>query len=269
MTVDELKNSATSAARSFVSSPMNMATLLADLDATKVSHVLFALRPQALDSRNVPTAEIPTNHLRGFIVRAAAELDVAQQSQFFNEISAHPWFKGSAGYVFEKFVHVRLLTNLSSKPLEAIPARPGLPRLIIPACKNVIPLGGLSRLKEANKYTLPFYWRPTSQSFTSVDAVICTKPDILFVQSTVAPKHGAKPEGVDNILDHLPVKFRDARNWCLIFITDTEERATALRKQKFKELKNMRIYSCVFKIGQSALTSEERTLLEELTVSRR
>jgi hypothetical protein len=58
-------------------------------------------------------AEIPTSRLRGFVVRAAAELDVAQQSHFFSEMSADPWFKGSACYVCEKFVHVRLLASSS------------------------------------------------------------------------------------------------------------------------------------------------------------
>jgi hypothetical protein len=55
----------------------------------------------------------PTDDLRGFMVGAATELDVAKQSHFIREISARPWFKGSAGHVFEEFVHVRLLASSS------------------------------------------------------------------------------------------------------------------------------------------------------------
>jgi len=248
--------------------PQNVLSSIGRLDAYKVSHVLFALWPESLESRDVASAEIATTHLQGFVIRATAEVELVKQSHFFTTINSHPWFRGSAGSMFEKFVHVRLTAHPSSKPLKGIPANGKLALLNIPVCRNPIPLGGLSRLKGANKYELPFYWRPTNQSFTSVDSLICTKNAGLFIQSTVSHTHDAKPEGLQEIFENLPKQFVASRKWALVFITDTDDNAVALRTQKLDGLpENVEVYSCTFKIGQSALTSTELEALAEITVS--
>ena len=84
--------------------------------------------------RDVPYAELPTSHLQGFIIRAAAELELVRQSQFFALISKHPWFQGSMGNFYEKFVHVRLTAHPSAERLIGIPVDSKLPQLIIPVC---------------------------------------------------------------------------------------------------------------------------------------
>jgi hypothetical protein len=241
---------------------------LGDLDTSEVSHVLFALRPESLQSRDIPFAEIPTKHLQGFLIRATAELELVKQSQFFSLISTQRWFKGSAGNMFEKFVHVRLTAHPSSQPLIGIPANSQLPQLIIPVCTKRIPLGGLSRLKKANEYDLPFCWRPTNQSYTTVDAIVCTEEGGILIQSTISEQRDAKPEGVHSIHENLPKRFWDARRWAFVFITDTDDNAVALRSQRLDDLpENIDVYSCTFKIGQSVLTSEEVKVLEDITVS--
>ena len=90
-----------------MSNARKMLSSIEDLDASKVSHVLFALRPKSPQTRSVLCAELATSHLQGFVIRAAAELELVRQSEFFALISTHPWFKGSAGNVYEKFVHVQ------------------------------------------------------------------------------------------------------------------------------------------------------------------
>jgi hypothetical protein len=114
---------------------------------------------------------------------------------------------------------------------------------------------------------LPFYWRPTDQSFTSVDSILCTKTEGILIQSTVSPKHDAKPEGIQSVHDSLPKGFWKKRKWAFVFITDTDENAAALRSQTLKDLpEGIDVYSCTFEIGQSKLTSRQLTVLEELTV---
>jgi hypothetical protein len=137
-----------------------------------------------------------------------------------------------------------------------------LPQLVIPVCTQHIPLCGLSRLTQAYEYELPFFWRPTNQSFTSVDSILCT-----LIHSTVSSKHDAKPEGIRSVHDSLPKEFWRERKWVFVFITDTDENAVVLRSHRLEDLpEDIDVYSCTFKIGQSELTSRELAVLEELTV---
>ena len=260
---------ATSAAWTFVSDTASMLSSIAGLDASNVSHDLFALGPESPQKRDVPFGELATSHLQGFVIRAAAKLELVRQSQFFALISKHPWFKGFAGNFYEKFVHVRLTAHPSAKPLIGIPADSKLPQLVIPVCTQHIPLGGLSRLTKANEYELPFYWRPTNQSFTSINSILCTETEGILIQSTVSPEHDVKPEGIQSIRDYLPKGFWRKRKWAFVFITDTDENAVALRSQTLKDLpEGIDVYSCTFKIGWSKLTSRELAVLEEVMVIR-
>lgn len=166
------------------------------------------MRPKKLsaDSRGAVRAQVPSKHLNGIIALAVARFDAAQQSLFFSQISSHPWTKGSVGWMFEKFVHVRL-TSAFATPLTCVPANDATATLTIPVCAITRPLNGKTGLSKANKYTLPFYWRPTSSSFTSINSIICTGSDIILVQATVASQHDVKVSGLDAIRDGLPAKF--------------------------------------------------------------
>ena len=75
-----LTATATSAAKNLVLDPDAMLSSIANLDPSKVSHVLFALWPQLPEKRSVAYAEIPTSHLQGFVIRAATELELVRQS---------------------------------------------------------------------------------------------------------------------------------------------------------------------------------------------
>jgi hypothetical protein len=110
--------------------------------------------------------------------------------------------------MFEKFVHLRL-TSTFGTPLTCVPANEAIATFTIPICAITRPLNGKTGLSEVNKYTLPFYWRPTSSSFTftSIDGIICTDSDIVLVQAIVTSQHDVKVSGLDAIRNGLPVKF--------------------------------------------------------------
>lgn len=250
-------------AHQFVSEARSMLMSLGALNPkNQYSHALFALRPRQLEvkGRSVSRALIPTHHLLSFVgTAAAAALDAAQQCHLFSFLCEHPWLRGSGGYFYKKFVHARLSVNRSCELLVIVPADRGSPDLTLPALATFNQLNGLPRLKKANEHRLPFYWRPTSNSFSSVDAIICTAREIILLQSVVSPAHNIKIEGLENILKVLPVGFRSARRLCLVFVTDTEETATSLRARDLASLsnfKNLHIYSCVlaFHSGPSETT---------------
>ncbi|KAF8346138.1 hypothetical protein F5887DRAFT_962858 [Amanita rubescens] len=239
--------------------------LITQFDSDEVWDVLFFVRPDKLsaDSRSAIRAEIPTKHLRGIVALSVAQIDAAQQSLFFSQISSHPWTKGLADWMYEKFVHIRL-TSPTAPPLMCIPTDEASPTLMIPVCDIIHPLNGKTGLSEANKYSLPFYWRPTSTSFTSINGIICTNSDIILVQATVSSQHDVKVSGLDAIRNGLPVGFCQERNFCLVFITvPTEESDQELCYQNMSLpecWKNLVIYS-TFVIGklndvdQAALTT--------------
>ena len=259
------------AAKQFVVNPGSMLDFAHGLNFTDdVPYRLLTVRPENLapEGRETAKAHLPTRYLLGYVMRALATLDIAEQSKFFTLISSHPWMRGAAGWCFEKFVHVRLIAHPSSTPLEATPAKKNSPDLIIPVCKNFIPLGGVTLLAKANKHPLPFYWRPTSTQFTSLDAVICTTKEILLLQTSVAEKHPVEPEGIDEVLSRIPKTFKSCRRICLVFIADSEHTAFRLRNQRLSGLSSygLEVYSTVFTVGQTPLSGKEREALENIVV---
>ena len=272
-TVAQLEQDASDAAAKFVSNPEQFFRLISGFNSDDVSHVLFAVRPEKLllESREVIRARIPTNHLNGILALAVARFAAFQQSLCFGQISPHPWTKGSAGRIFKKFVHIRL-TSVSAPPLTCISAN-NATTLTIPVCRAVRPPDGKTALREANKHKLPFYWRLTPSSFTSIDGIVCTDSDIFLVQATVASKRDIKVSGLDIIYDGLPVKFRQQRNWRLVFITPTEECARDLCNQSTSlqvpsHWKNtLAFHSCTFMVGQGKLSDAEMNVLARYTVS--
>jgi hypothetical protein len=184
------------AARQFASNPGHMMDLAVGLNFTDdAPHRLLTVQPQSLkrQGRTTSKANIATRYLLAFVVRALAALDKAHQVQFFSMIRSHPWLKGASGWCFEKFVHVRLIAHPTLKPLHATPAKQDSGSLVIPVCNRFHPLSGVTLLKKANTHSLPFYWRPTSGSFTSLNAIICTAQDIILIQTTVSLTHDVKP----------------------------------------------------------------------------
>jgi len=269
--VAQLEKDASDAAAKFASNPEQLFRLVSVFNSDDVSHVLFAVRPENLlpESREIIRARIPTNHLNGILALAVARFDAAQQSLFFGQISSHPWTKGSADWIFKKFAHLRL-TSVSAPPLTCVSAN-NAATLTIPVCLTARPLSGKTALREVNRFKLPFYWRPTSSLFTSIDGIVCTDSDIFLLQATVSSKHDVKVSGLDTIYNGLPVKFRQNRNWRLVFITPTEECARDLRNQStslpshWKE--TLAIYSCTFMVGQGKLSEAEMNVLAGYIVS--
>jgi hypothetical protein len=267
-TVAQLERDASNAAAKFASNPKELFTLVSGYaDSDDFSNTLFAIKPEDSESRDTMRACIPTDHLNGILALAVARFDAAQQSLFFGQISSHPWTKGSAGWIFEKLVHMRLM-SASSPPLICISTSNST--ITIPVCDNTHPLNGKYALRDANKHELPFYWRPTSTTFTSIDGIVCTDSQIFLIQATVASKHDINEMGLDTIFNGLPVKFRE-KLWCLVFITPTEECARGLRNQTISLsscwMEKLNIYSCTFMVGDSKLNDTEIDHLKEFIVS--
>lgn len=266
--VDEHMRSVSIAAAEFAADPHRLFRLVAQFDSDDVSHLLFAVRPEE-HSRGMVKAQVPTKHLNGIIALAVARFDAAQQSLFFTRISSHPWTKEPASWMFEKFVHIQLVSTFSTQ-FTCVPADNTTETLTIPVCTVTHPLNGTTGLSEANKYTLPFYWRPTSTSFTSINGIICTDSDMVLIQATVSSRHDVKVAGLGAIRDGLPVKFRRERNWRLILITPSEESARALCNwstilpEGWEELD---IYSYTFMNGQHTLNDAEQEILAKYIVS--
>jgi len=239
---------------------------LEEYNPTDVSNVLFSIHP-VNDSRQTMTAKIATDHMLDIILAQVTWLDATRQSQFFNMISGHPGLKSPLGNFYEKLMHVRLTADPAAKPLPCTSAFQ--PSISIPVVPNVISISGKSNLSQANGNTLPFYWRPLSQNFTSVQAIICTQKEILLIQTTVSRRHGIKLKGLKFIRDNIPSKFWEKRQCYLVFVTHDEDRATQLSSRTYPALENfpeVKVCSCVFPIGTSTFTSSQVNELRKVSI---
>ena len=93
-----------------------------DMVTQGTSHRLFTIVPGP--HKMVEIVEIKTEYLRNLVADAVAEVDAAKQVEFYSLTSNHPWFRVSAGYVFEKFVCAWLFANPASEGLLCTPAEP-------------------------------------------------------------------------------------------------------------------------------------------------
>jgi hypothetical protein len=231
----EHEDKANKAALDLALNPQHFLHVGLDSASEDTAHTIICVRPDTTHGRrNKHKTEIPTDHLRELIARQVAEVDTAKQSDFFSQISSHPWLKAASSYLFEKFLHIRLTTP-SQAPLECRPLIAEALPLTIPICQTVIPLNGVSNLKDAKTYTEPFYWRPTHQIFPVVDAIICTSTEVILLQCTVSKRHKTNTEKLQEIVTNLGSTYLQRRRLCLVFTVDSKEAATAVKLPQSEE----------------------------------
>ena len=240
--------------------------LLEDSDPADVSNILFSLHPMT-SFREDMKAMIATEHILDIVLEQVTWLDAAQQSEFFSMISGHPWLKSPLGNFYEKLMRVRLTADPTAAPLMCTSTTEGpIPMPVVP---NVVSLSGSSNLKDANQNNLPFYWRPVSRTFTSLDAIVCTPEKIFLLQTTVSSKHSLKIQGLNFIRQHIPTRFWAERQCCLVFITPDQDRATRLSSKAYSALENypeLKVFACVLPVGTSTFTSLQLEKLRKLSV---
>jgi hypothetical protein len=248
----KLDNLVTEAAKLFATNPEFFLKLGHDPADDDTSHSLIGVRPAGDgQQRQMRKAEILTTHIQDIIAQAVADVDIAKQGNFFTLISSHPWFKSSSGYLFEKYIHTVLTApsapgeGLMCKVVRSSDDSP----LEIPKCSLVVALNGITSLRDSHQHSLPFYWRPTIQSFPFVDAIICTSTHVILLQCTVSANHGANAEALTKILNAFRRTFLRGRRVALVWTVDKDATAMRLASPKFKKLSSdfrLSIYSCVY-----------------------
>lgn len=157
--------------------------------------------------------------------------------KFYRQASQIPQFEGSMGYVFEKFVYAWLSSDPAERELVCLAADPKAVEQI-----RLKPIGrdrlhiitGNERLLEAEEPEdkLPFGWILASQSFPSIDAIVCMDTHVITIQVTTTSSHYANEEGFSQIKESLPDEIRNTRKWCHVFITDGKShRRCAARRE--------------------------------------
>lgn len=238
-----------------------------DLDSLTVSHQLFSVRPNLEEgSRQDVTVDFATRNIFGFVLRTYAKQDHATQLSFYRMLRGHSWFGTSAGYFFETHVLLWIRYASTLDYLACTPAMPRSPSLRISTCgDNVEFFSNVDELKNVDKNETRKCWVPASQTFPTCDAIVLTNNFVITM--TIASKHGAKSSGFEKISNSLPSDFLATRDWCHIFLTDSEDKAGPLRQQKLTETPQkmaIRVYSAVVNIEEwdSLLTAERVETME-------
>jgi hypothetical protein len=238
-----------------------------EYDPASAINVLFSIHP-ANKSRSDMRPAIATDRIHNIVLAQVSYLDAAEQSRFFRMISGHPCLKSPLGNFYEKLMHVRLTADPDDQPLPCLAAGDA-PPVLIPVVSNVVSVSGCTNLREANQNTLPFYWRPVSQTFTSFDAIICTIKEILLIQCTISRKHDLKRAGLQFIRQNIPVKFWKERQCYVVFVTPNESHANSLDSAIYPALDDfpeVNVLSCVFPIGTSTFTALQLEEVQEVGV---
>ncbi|KAI0291640.1 hypothetical protein B0F90DRAFT_362523 [Multifurca ochricompacta] len=204
-----------------------------DIDAMGACHRLVTIHPMgmSLGERGVPIGVIATEHLNNLVLDAIGGRTAEKQLEFYNLISNHKYFRGSAGFMFGMFVFAWLSSqgHPNGQELDCTPMDSDSPPLTIPVCGGWSPFP--SNPKDLVNHMMPFCLKPDAKNFPTVDAIICTAKHLITVQTTISATHSAKLEGFHLVYDGLPAKFRNNRMWCHVFVTDKEESAQKLRDQ--------------------------------------
>jgi hypothetical protein len=230
------------------------------------SNMLFSIHPMS-NSREDMMAMIATEYILDIVLEQVTWLNAVQQSEFFTMISENPWLKSPLGNFYEKLMHVRLTADPTAAPLMCTSTTEA--PIPVPVVSNVVSLSGSSNLKDANRNNLPFYWRPVSQTFTSLDAIICTQEKIFLLQTTVSSKHRLKIHGLNFIRQHIPTRFWVERQCCLVFVAPDQDSAIRFSSKAYPALTKypeLKVFSCVFPIGTSMFTSLQLGKLRKLSV---
>lgn len=282
----ELQLNATSAARTFAKDP---SAVTMEAPTPDSSHVLFTVTPDD-DSRTASTLRVATSYLSGLVMGEIAKIDVADQVTFYHRASSVPQFKGTLGYIFEKYFLVwlysaeqadvlhctakssRFKTSAESSKSKRPKRNVELSSLQPLGRKKLTVINGDSNFANAKDSNTPFGWLPASRVFPSFDVVMCTDDFIITIQLTVSSTHSMKPAGFIRLKENLPARFEKARTWCHVFVTDSVEKATSLRRQRYKFAKKegISIYSAVFDVSKCKFSSDDvQRTLKTLRVCRR
>ncbi|KAH8986501.1 hypothetical protein EDB83DRAFT_2683759 [Lactarius deliciosus] len=228
------------AAKAFVERLPSLTTF----DAIQVSHVLFAVRPDAENEngRRISVTEMATEHIKRIISCAAAGAEAQKRVEFFRTISTQPAFKESAGDMFE-----------------------GFPILEIPTCgkEKTTFFGSDNGVENVNWDELPLCLLPTVKNYPTADAIVITEESVITIQVTVSYKHKAKGTGFTKI-EKLISSHVTRDKWFHVFVTDDDDAAASLRDQYLPEVpQDVVIYSAVFDIGRSVVTRENMKAFNE------
>jgi len=249
-----------------------------NLNTVLVSHRLFAVRPTKKSRQDV-TVKFASGYLLGFVSRAYAERDRAVRQSFYKEISGHAWFATSAGRIFETHILLWFRYASAEDHLSCTPAVETSPLLHIPVCgKNMEFFSKAEDLKADDLKNVAEHERakclvPVSQTFPTLDAIVITHSLVITVQMTLGSKHDAKNIGFEKVYKYLSSKFLAKRQWCHVFLTDTEDKANSLRSQNRTEIPekmSIHVYSAFVNMDEldSMLTKERVEKLDNDMVGR-
>jgi hypothetical protein len=235
-------------------------------DDSDASNILFSIHPRP-NSRGGMEITIATDHILNIILEQVTWLDVAEQFRFFTMISRDLWLESPLGRFYEKLICVRLTADLTAAPLICTSmTQPSIP---VPIVSNVIPLSSSLDLKDANQNNLPFYWRPVSQNFTSLDAIICTLEEIFLLKTSVSSQDSLKILDLNFIHEHIPTHFWQKRQCYLVFVTPDQDCATWLTSKAYsilQEYPELEVCCCLFPIGMSTFTLLQLDKIRKLSV---
>lgn len=189
------------AASRAVANPVALFNSLQAKDTTfafdALSHVCFVVPDVEKCSRR--QVNVPTGYLRQKLLLALQESQAVSRQQFFAQMQLHSCSRTFAGEVFESCVHVRFQSGGAPVACKRVGSDDSEDKMQ-PTNRTIA--GTLDALGEGWEKP-PFYWRPSSNNFPGIDAILHDGAAIWAVQVTIASHHKKADKGLEKVLDVL------------------------------------------------------------------
>ncbi|KAF9234891.1 hypothetical protein BU15DRAFT_52015 [Melanogaster broomeanus] len=185
--------------------------------------LLIFIRPKQDESGNflrmLCEVYVPTARLTRAIVRAILKRDANVMAQFFSATSSHAFMRGTAGYVFEQWVHARFISGASLDCTWLNCRSRSLPRTLPTARPSQL----ISTNTELKTHIPPFYWRPPSNNFPGIDGLLRHGDDVYAIQCTISQTHRSPLKGLRMLQKIIGTQPR--LSWRVIFVGETDKQA--------------------------------------------
>ena len=175
---------------------------------------------------------IPTFHLKEILAVEVFNLDMIAKYRFFHQLESYEYLLGSAGYLFETYVHATLCCKHESRFLAITQAGDQNVELVHP--KRVV-AGTLYDLRTTDMAEGRFYWKPSQRDFPGVDAVLVNKKRVFALQISVSKTHRDAFGGLLQIKTNLHEDLKDFTLY-LVFVSNAIETGQFLRDAEIRRL---------------------------------
>lgn len=179
----------------------------------QIPHSLFFVRPtstsgpKTLESGVTFNVTVPTQYLKKRLAFYLAAADAQQQAAVLKTLLGHEWLKGVARRLMEDRMHPCFSSGHGTLKFTSVDGSHPTIKIDAPDAAYPLTEEDVLRVLGPTSFSGSAYFQPTRRDFPTIDAVLVTESQVVFLQATVLKEHKINPQGLRMIKDALPLRF--------------------------------------------------------------